>query len=74
MLAQEEAEREMFGELLDTDALQAELDKMAADEVAGEMNIPDAAVGHIAPQQQEVIVPQAVQEEEAEPEREMVAA
>ena len=64
----------MFGEVLDADSLQAELDQLVADDImANEGAIPDAGTAHI-PANQVPAQAQLEQEEEEEQPRQMVAA
>ena len=42
MMAQNEAEQEMFGQVLDIDELYGELDQLVAEKEMKDINIPDA--------------------------------
>ena len=71
-LAIHEEEIKIFGQVLDNDAIDAELDELVAAESGPA--IPDAAVGYIAPVKKPVVQEQVEEEEEDEVEKRLAAA
>ena len=69
-VAQEEKEREMFGQVLDADELDAELAQLVAE---SEVAIPDAGTSKL-PAIKKTVQKEAAQEESSEPKRQLVAA